>query len=731
MKHLYKLLFVFISLWLSNCIDDPVMNTQLQNGIAPEISETSLVSKGPSIITLKAYIIKENGSQIKECGICWSLLSENSPQKNMSEKRYQKASIIENKEFQVSLSGLEDNTDYYVYAYAINESDTAYSTVGVYKTILGVGEVYTCPVDSLYIKATSAIISGKIKSRGEGIEQLGFYLSEVNDKPSEKDSVILYQGDIQEIDSFSCYITNIKPSTKYYIRAFATNQFGEFSFNVDSFITTDGKPRLGILSLDSISFTHADFSAILLSEGDSSLTTFGFCWGTMDEPSIENADTLQCSEIKENKFYGRISNLEPKTEYLVRAYATNVFGTVYSNEESFYPKSQLPTIKMYPINKDSIINGSAIIEGVLQNEGMSQIRTIGFCWSSTNKNPTIMGQDCSFEEIALEELDDKKKYTYKLINLIGSTTYYVNTYAVNESGTQYGEVQSFSTPHILSNKNIYAGDRRVFSAGFSVNDEAFIVGGDLGSERTNEVYQYNVDLDEWSLSAPYIKAYSQMATTVNNGNAYIIGGTDNSLYATEAQQYIASSNVWVPLESLPEGKGRYDAVSFVYRDSLYLLGGITDKGYSQDLWKYSGDTWLMVNNNFPVYQQRGIALVANDTVYAGLGNNAGLKKGFWMSTDSLTVWENVPGTLPYNMGNVSAAIHYLNEQWNSFFMIDNNGKIWEYNLSDKKWIEHHTILKRMNNYHMFILKDNIYILGQDRFESNFFMMYDPVWDPGK
>ena len=53
MKRLYKILFVFMSLWLSNCIDDPVMNTQLQNGIAPEVSETSLVTKGASTMTLK------------------------------------------------------------------------------------------------------------------------------------------------------------------------------------------------------------------------------------------------------------------------------------------------------------------------------------------------------------------------------------------------------------------------------------------------------------------------------------------------------------------------------------------------------------------------------------------------------------------------------------------------------------------------------------------------------
>ncbi|MDO4756404.1 MAG: hypothetical protein Q4A54_08675, partial [Parabacteroides sp.] len=412
-------------------------------------------------------------------------------------------------------------------------------------------------------------------------------------------------------------------------------------------------------------------------------------------------------------------------------FATNVFGTVYSNSTSFYPKSQLPSILMLPIKEESIINGSVTFIGELQNEGMSPVRTMGFCWSATNQNPTVMGDDCSFMDVQLDELDAAKQFSYTLTKLVGGTTYYVNTYAVNGSGTKYGEVQSFTTPSILTNKSIYSGSRRVYSAGFSVNEQAFIVGGDLGSERTNEVYQYNVDLDEWSLSAPYIKAYSQMATCVNNNIAYVMGGTDNSMYATDIQQYMASSNLWTSIESLPEGEGRYDAVSFVYRDSLYLLGGITQNGYSKDLWQYNGNTWQKKNHNFPMYQQRGIALVVNDTVYAGLGNNVGLMKGFMMSTDSLTYWEDVPGSLPYNMGNISSAVHYSNDQWNSFFMVDHNGRIWEYNLSDKVWIEHQTNLKRMNNYHMFVLKDKIYILGQDRFETNFFMVYDPVWDPGK
>lgn len=733
MKRIY-IFFLFCSLagFVFSCIDDPVMDTHLQNGIAPEVSETSEISKKASTITLKASILKENGSQILECGVCWSDKSDYLPQKNISEGRYKKATNLENREFQVTISDLNDNTEYYVYAYAINETDTAFSTKSAYKTVLGVGEVKTLPIDSTYIKATSVLVSGQIKNRGEGIDKAGFYLSEENDVPSSNDSIILCNEDITEVDSFSCFISNLKPSTLYYVRAFATNSFGEFAFNVDSFYTTDGMPILDVLSLDSISFTSVDLSASLISEGDSSLTAFGFCWGTMEEPTIENTDTSVCSEIVDNKFSGSIYDLQSNKKYYVRAYATNVFGTAYSsNTKAFFTKSQLPTVLTLPVTEETIKNGTAVVGGELQDEGMSEVTTIGICWSIDNENPNLSDMNCFYKEIPLERLDENNIFTDSLTDLTGGTTYYVNTYAINENGIQYGNVESFKTPSILVERNIYSGAKRSFSAGFTINNQAYIVGGDLGNERTNETYSYNADIDEWTLAAPYIKAYSQMAACTDEEKAYIIGGTDKSIYATDVQCYQPTSNTWVSMPSLPEGEGRYDAVSFVYRDSIYVLGGVSNNENSRELWQYTGDSWILKTTEFPIPQQKGVILVVNDTVYAGLGSNTGLTRGFWMASDSLTTWEDVPGTLPSNIGIISSSVYYKNENWNSFFMIDNNGKIWEYNLSENKWLEHLTTLQRMNNYHMFVLNDKIYILGQDRFENNFFVMYDPIWDPVK
>lgn len=66
-------------------------------------------------------------------------------------------------------------------------------------------------------------------------------------------------------------------------------------------------------------------------------------------------------------------------------------------------------------------------------------------------------------------------------------------------------------------------------------------------------------------------AYSQMSATVYGNQAYILGGIDKQTIGTNCQIYNLDNNWSDPAQySLPEG--RFGSVSFVYRDSLYVLG---------------------------------------------------------------------------------------------------------------------------------------------------------------
>lgn len=726
MKHIYLILpvLLFFSLFTS-CLDDPDMDTRLQNAKKPEVSQVEKVDVFASTIKLKASILKEHGSPIQECGVCWGEDETTLPIEHIRNNRKAKADKIEGKNFTATISNLKDSTKYYIYAYAINEIDTAFSGYLACTTIKGVGEVSTLPLDSSKVKATSAWLKGLVKSRGEGIEKLGFYFSETNREPcSELDSIVYYGGtDFATVDTFSCQITNLKPEKLYYVRAFAKNHFGEFSFNVDSFRTTDGKPRVLNIAIDSTSFTSADLSAILSEEGDSPIKTFGFCWSVNEkEPTIKGgADTIICTKLTHQKFNGRIRNLESSKTYYARAYATNDFGTSYSAVTvQISTKSKEPNLSTFPLEEGALKDGTATVGGKLLNGGESEAVEWGICWSGTNKVPTIK----DFHQASPDSL-----FTYTIPNLTGASTYYYRAYATNKSGlTGYGSVQQFRTPNIFEDVPLNGMSNRMYSAAFTIEDIAYIVGGDQGPTRSDELLSYSVGNGKWNPLTAYPQASGRMAACVHGNFAYIMGGLSQPDELNLFQAYDVSVNRWIDL-GVPNWNPRYDAVGFAYRDSIYLLGGEWQSKKSSELWRYdiTNKLWKKITDKFPVAQERGIALVADNKVYAGLGNGAEGK--LWYASDSLTTWTLVSSSKP-DLGIVTSAVYLKNDSWNSFFMINTLGKIWEYQLSNAKWIEHKAF-PISTNYHMFILQDKIYILGQNLYSDSYFKSYDPIWDPGK
>jgi hypothetical protein len=91
----------------------------------------------------------------------------------------------------------------------------------------------------------------------------------------------------------------------------------------------------------------------------------------------------------------------------------------------------------------NITSTSAIIGGIITDEGSGTIIARGVCWS-TGTTPVIADN---------KTIDGKGNGSFKsnLTNLTATTTYYVRAYATNSSGTVYGMPVSFKTldPSIL------------------------------------------------------------------------------------------------------------------------------------------------------------------------------------------------------------------------------------------------------------------------------------------
>jgi uncharacterized protein (TIGR02145 family) len=94
-----------------------------------------------------------------------------------------------------------------------------------------------------------------------------------------------------------------------------------------------GVPDLTTTAVTNITQNTAKSGGKINSDGGSTITARGVCWGTGQTPTISGKKTVDGSGI--GTFTSNISGLSANTTYYVRAYATNSSGTSYGNTISF------------------------------------------------------------------------------------------------------------------------------------------------------------------------------------------------------------------------------------------------------------------------------------------------------------------------------------------------------------------------------------------------------------
>lgn len=142
--------------------------------------------------------------------------------------------------------------------------------------------------------------------------------------------------------TFSSSITNLTPSTTYYLKAYATNSTGtgygnEISFTTNSIVL----PVLSTTAITDITFNSASSGGSITNGGGGTITTRGIVWSISKNPTIALATKTTNGDGIGN-FSSILANLNPETTYYIKAYAANSAGTAYGNEIEF---KTLPTVK--------------------------------------------------------------------------------------------------------------------------------------------------------------------------------------------------------------------------------------------------------------------------------------------------------------------------------------------------------------------------------------------------
>lgn len=298
-----------------------------KNGL-PTVT-TSEPSATATTITVGGNITDNGGYAVSDRGVCYSA-SNSEP--TITEEKVSGGKG--NGEFSVSVTGLAAGTTYYLRAYATNENGTSYGKVISVKTKDGLPIVSTSETT-----ATSTTIStgGNITSDGGyNITARGVCYSINNSNPTIENS---YTTSGIGIGAFSTIISDVNISTTYYIRAYATNRIGTGYGNVVIVTTGNGLPSVSTIEIgENITDTTAISGGQVTDDGGFTVTARGVCWSTLPYPTINDSRTIDGSGT--GYYSSLIANIQLSSSitYYVRAYATNMNGTSYGEQEMITPE---------------------------------------------------------------------------------------------------------------------------------------------------------------------------------------------------------------------------------------------------------------------------------------------------------------------------------------------------------------------------------------------------------
>jgi uncharacterized protein (TIGR02145 family) len=390
----------------------PALTTTAISGI----TSNSAVSGG--------NISNNGGAAVTSRGICWKTSSN--PIVSDSHTTDGSGSGA----FSSNLTGLQPSTKYYVRSYATNSAGTAYGNEISFDTNpIVVASLSTTAASS--ITTTTAVSGGNITSAGGGTITVRGVCWSTSANPTTAGSKT---SDGTGTGTFSSNLTGLQGGTTYYIRAYATNSAGTAYGNELTFNTTAVVPTLTTTAVTSITQSTAVSGGNISSNGGSSVTVRGVCWGTSASPTISGSHTSDGNGS--GVFTSSITGLTAGTLYYVRAYATNSIGTAYGNQVSFTATTvTVPVITTSGISAVTLT--SAISGGNITSAGGGSITARGVCWS-TSLNPTLSGSHSS-------DGTGTGSFTSNISGLTNGTTYYVRAYATNSAGTSYGSQVEFSS----------------------------------------------------------------------------------------------------------------------------------------------------------------------------------------------------------------------------------------------------------------------------------------------
>lgn len=439
MKTLLKNQFAYLSFILIisgiSCtkVPDPLAGW----GDKVTISSGNFGTPLPTSITIDNSTItcRVNSLAGKERGICWS---ESSTGVNITASKI--ASGTGTGSFNANLTNLLPAKTYYYRAYILiaSPSSALYGQIKSFTTPASCPSLTTAGTTS--ITYTTAISGGTVTSDGgASVTARGVVISNSNTLPSLGAGTTVNSGTGNGL--FSVELNGLSPATRYYVRAFATNNAGTCYGNVIQFTTlTVTCPPVTTIAATTVGSTTANVGGNIPADGGAPVTARGIVIsGSNAMPTIGTGTSI-ASNSGVGAFTVNLINLSPGLTYYYRAYAINSAGTCYGTVLQFTTSAVCPTVTTSTAS--SVGSTTAVAGGNISTDGGAPVTNRGIVISNTNTNPAIGAGT------TLSSGSGSGNFTINVTNLEPGTTYYVRAFATNSVNTCYGSVVQFTTANV-------------------------------------------------------------------------------------------------------------------------------------------------------------------------------------------------------------------------------------------------------------------------------------------
>ena len=341
-------------------------------------------------------------------------------------------------------TGLKPATAYFYRFELDNGMTKMWTETGTFRTLDEpiVTELVVTTAEVSGIADTCAVCGGEVVSEGGSNVIARGVCYGLSENPS-LDDCTGKTVDGGGLGTFTSVMTGLEKETKYYVRAYATDNdttcygeqkifttLGQIVYSLPTVITND-------VDETTVGQYSAMLSGVVTDDGNKPVTGCGFWYST-------GHDTLggitKPAAYSSGGFSLNVSDgIEPGTTYYARAYAENEIGRRLGNEVSFTTLSIPPTPdpQVFTLSSADVTTSSATIKGRIYYDGTENPIKKGFLYG-TDINDMNSDIDCTSQPDPFEAA---------LTGLTQNTTYYYKAYATftGYAQTFYGGIESFRT----------------------------------------------------------------------------------------------------------------------------------------------------------------------------------------------------------------------------------------------------------------------------------------------